>query len=154
MVRLTPQFDGSTLIPMSVKRGLLLAIAALLVAGVLAVASDEEPPVDVAGLPPAMGEPACDAGQGEGSGDILWAEGTSFPTPREALEAALVGIRGLGMASDFSGRYVRVGNGPNATLGREFTAEYPDGNLWVLALATWQSDGGWLVSGHYQCFTP
>jgi hypothetical protein len=140
---------------MSVTRGLLLAIGSgLLVAGVLAAAGDEGPPVDVAGLPPAMGEPACEAGQGVGRGDILWAEGTSFPTPREALEAALVGMRGLGMASDFSGRYVRVGNGPNATLGREFTLEYPDGNLWVLALATWQSDGGWLVSGHSQCFTP
>jgi hypothetical protein len=101
-----------------------------------------------------MGEPACEPGQGLGSGHILWAEGTSFPTPREALEAAWMGIRGLGIASDFSGHFVRVGSGPNATLGREFTLEYPDGRLWVLALATWRSDGGWLVSGHYQCFTP
>jgi hypothetical protein len=65
-----------------------------------------------------------------------------------------VGTRGVGMTSDFSGRYVRVGNDPNATLGRELTLEYPDGSLWVLALATWQSDGGWLVSGHSRCFTP
>jgi hypothetical protein len=110
--------------------------------------------VPLAGLPPAMREPACEPGQGVGSGDILWAEGASFPTPRDALEAAWEGTRGLGVASDFSGRYVRVGNGPNATLGREFTLVHPDGSLWVLALATWQSDGGWLVSGHHQCFTP
>jgi hypothetical protein len=128
----------------------------LTILGGLVVASSgsDEPPVPLVGLPPAMAEPACEPGQGVGSGDILWAYGTSFPTPREALEAAWQGTRGLGMASDFSGRYVRVSNGPNATIGREFTLEYPDGNLWVLVLATWQSDCGWLVSGHYRCFTP
>jgi hypothetical protein len=137
------------------KRELLLAIGSgLLVVGVLA-AGDEEPPVDVAGLPPAMGEPECTAGMGVGTGHILWAEGSSFATPREALAAALGNTDPWGDAiQDFSGRFVRVGSGPNATLGREFTLEYPDGSLEVLALATWQSDGRWLVSGHSQCYTP
>jgi hypothetical protein len=142
---------------MTSKRALLgsLGFGLAILGGLVAASSrSDELPVPLAGLPPAMGEPACEAGQGVGSGDILWTEGTSFPTPREALDAAWVGTRGLGIASGFSGRYVRVGNGPNATLGKEFALEYPDGSLWVLALATWQSDGGWLVSGHYLCFTP
>jgi hypothetical protein len=141
---------------MSVRRGLLLAIGSgVLVVGVLAAADDEEAPVDVAGLPPAMREPACEAGQGVGTGHILWAEGSSFATPREALAAALGHTDPWGDAiQDFSGRFVRVGSGPNATLGREFTLEYPDRSLEVLALAMWQSDGGWLVSGHSHCYTP
>jgi hypothetical protein len=142
---------------MTRKRVLLGSLGfGLAILGGLVVASsgNDEPPVPVAGLPPAMGDAACEPRQGVGSGEILWAEGASFPTPREALEAAWVGVHGLGIASDFSGRFVRVGSGPNATLGREFTLEYPDGRLWVLALAMWQSDGGWLVSGHSHCFTP
>lgn len=141
---------------MSATRGVvLLAIGSgLAVIGVLAATGAEEPPIPVAGLPLAMGEPECTAGQDVGTGAILWTSGSSFATPREALEAAWMGIDGLGSPADFSGRFVRVGNGPEATLGAEFTSEHPDGTLPVLALATWQPDGGWLVSGHRQCFTP
>lgn len=146
---------GSTLVGVPTKWRSLRAIGSgLAIVGVLVATGADEPPLPVAGLPPAMGEPECATGQGVGTGDILWASGTSFATPREALEAAWVGIDGLGTPSDFSGQYVRVGSGPKAALGREFTTEHPDGSLWVLALATWQSDGGWLVSGHSQCYTP
>jgi hypothetical protein len=120
------------------RRGLLLAIGSgITILGVLAATGSPEPPLPVAGLPLAMTEPACASGQGVGSGEILWTSGTSFATPREALEAAWVGTDGLGIPSDFSGRYVQVGIGADATLGREFTTHYPDGSLWVLALATW-----------------
>jgi hypothetical protein len=123
------------------------------VGGILVAGGADEPPVPVARLPLAMGEPPCGPDQSGGSEDILWIDGTRFATPRAALSAAWIG-NDLGDPADFSGRYVRVGRGPNATLGYEFTLDHPDGTLWIRALAIWQSDGGWLVSGHDQCYVP
>jgi hypothetical protein len=135
---------------------LIVLVAGVVLAGLVAATSrSDEPPISLDRLPLATGEPDCAAGQGVGTGHILWTQGSGFPTAREALAAALGTAEGqLGSAPDFTGRYVRVGGGPHATLGREFTLEGPDGELEVMALAIWQSEGGWLVSGHAQCFVP
>jgi hypothetical protein len=138
-----------------VRARVLLGTGIVLTGLVAASSGSDDPPISPLGLPPATVEPDCAAGQGVGFGHILWTRGSGFPTAREALAAALGTAKGqLGSASDFTGRYVRVGGGPHATLGREFTREDADGELEVMALAIWQSEGGWLVFGHTQCFIP
>ena len=132
-------------------RGLTIgAIALAVVAGVaVGVGVDADPSPSVSGLPRAMGPPDCAPGEGYSSNEIDYASGAGYPTPRDALDAALnVGGRRFD-AGDVSSRDVRAGG----RAVREFTLERPDGAIWVLA-AAFPSDAGWLVSSVYECFLP
>jgi hypothetical protein len=125
------------------------AIAFAIVAGA-AVGAGSDPSPSVSGLPRAMGQPDCAPGEGYSSHQIDYVYGAGYPTPREALDTALANGHGHLASGDFSSRDVRAGD----EAVREFTLERPDGGIWVLAVATPGSDGGWLVSSVYECFLP
>jgi hypothetical protein len=129
--------------------GFALAVMTVIVFAVVR----DMPPVSTEGLPPASLAPDCPAGQGAGTQHITRVAGSGFPTAREALGSALATGSSQSVAtSEFIGRYVRLGAGGDATLGREFTLVGLDGELEVMALATWQHDGGWLVSIVSHCY--
>jgi hypothetical protein len=124
------------------------AITLAIVAGV-AFGAGNDPSPSVSGLPRAMGRPDCAPGEGYSRHEIDYMYGAGYPTPREALEKALATGHGHLDLADFSSRAVRVG----AQAGQEFTLQRPDGSPWALAVATQGSDGGWLVSTVYECFS-
>lgn len=123
------------------------AIALAIVAGA-AVGAGSDPAPSASGLPQAMGQPDCAPGEGYGSHQIGYVYGAGYPTPRDALDAALAVGHGHLASGDFSSRDVRVGN----EAVREFTLERPNADFWVLAVATPGLEGGWLVSSVYVCF--
>lgn len=129
-------------------KGLTLgAIALAVVAGVAVGRADPSP--SVSGLPRAMEQPECAPGEEYSRHEIDYTYGTGYPTPREALDKALVIGGGHLDPADFTSRDVRVGD----EAAREFTLERPDGGLWALAVATHGSEGGWIVSTVYGCFS-
>jgi len=131
------------------RRGLNLGAIALAIVAGAAVGVGSDPAPSASGLPRAMGQPDCAPGEGYSSHEIDYVSGAGYPTPSDALDAALnVGGRRFD-AGDFSSRDVRAGG----QAVREFTLERPDGGIWVLAVA-FPSDGGWLVSSVYECFLP
>jgi hypothetical protein len=95
-----------------------------------------------------MRQPDFPPGEGYGSHQIDYMYGAGYPTPRDALDAALAVGHGHLASGDFSSRAVRIGD----EAAREFTLERPYGGMWVLAVATPGMDGGWLVSSVYECF--
>lgn len=131
------------------KRGLTIGAIALAVVAGVAVGAGADPSPSLSGLPRAMGLPDCAPGEGYSSHEMDYVYGAGYPTPREALDAALNVAGRRFDADDFSSRDVRAGG----QAVREFTLERPDGAIWVLAVA-FPSDGGWLVSSVYECFLP
>jgi len=96
----------------------------------------------------------CPSGDQVFSYNSVWAEGSGsdFSTPREALDALLVGADFLRVeASEFVGKDVEIGAGADAVVGVEFTKSTAGGDDMV----TWvvPADGGWLADGLYGCFT-
>ena len=132
----------------SAMKSLTLGAIALAIAAGVAVSAGANPSPSVSGLPRAMGQPDCAPGEGYSRHEIDYMYGTGYPTPRKALEKALATGHGHLDLGDFSSRAVRAGD----QAAQEFKLERPDGSFWALAVAT-QSDGGWLVSTVYECFS-
>jgi hypothetical protein len=132
----------------SAMMGLTLGAIALAIAAGVAVGGADPSP-SVSGLPRAMGQPDRAPGEAPSTRNIDYVYGTGYPTPREALDTALAVGGGHLDPGDLSSRDVRVGY----ETAREFTLERPDGSLWALAVATPASDGGWVVSTVYGCFS-
>lgn len=128
-------------------KSLTLGAIVLAVAAGVAAGAGADPSPSVSGLPRPMGQPDCAPGEGYSRHEIDYMYGTGYPTPRDALDAALANGHGHLASGDFSSRAVRVGD----EAVREFTLERPDGSFWVLAAAFPGTDGGWVVSTVYEC---
>jgi hypothetical protein len=129
-----------------------IAVAVAVAVTPVAVLTSGPLRVPVSGLPVAMHVVRCASGGSIGA-DILWIRGSGFETPEAALTAGIA--REDAERFDpalFSKRYVRLGGGPHAGLGAEFTQVRADGDHpYVLVLASWSHDGGWLVRGYSMC---